>query len=345
MFETIILSGLCLGVVQVAAGIGIGLWIARRRQQAGTGDLQRAQQIAVDLDSITAEVSHSLQNHTDRVAALDERLRDEGSATGAQQGPVTELIVGVVGELLSANNQLVCDLEQSRSELAERMDELNEHRQQALTDQLTGLPNRRAFDSRLRDTAEAWRKRQSAATLLMIDVDHFKQFNDTHGHPAGDLALQTVAKALRSALRNHDHVARYGGEEFVAILPFTTLENALPAVNKALRAVNSTTINTPSGNTNVTISVGVAEFLPQEREEVLVERADQALYAAKEQGRNRAWAHTEGKCTELAIGPSPEDLQTTEIRQACDDLSASLASFMEETPHSDSATGEPELKA
>lgn len=343
MFTTILLTGIGLSVLQLAAGLGLGLWIARRRAEANGRDLQRAHRVATELDSITAEVGRSIDSHADQVRRLDERLREESQSAGEGRGPLTDLVVGVVGELLTANGRLSSALAQSRAELADRLDELNEHRQQALTDPLTGLPNRRAFDDRLRDGIEGWRKRRSAFSLMMIDVDHFKRFNDQHGHQAGDAALRAVADALRGALRNHDLVARYGGEEFAVILPFTTLELAGPAVAKALEAVATADIATPTGRVQATASIGLAAVMPQDSGETVVERADEALYAAKRGGRNQAWQHdgslispmaasqaANGSPAESAESAELLDTQPVELQLACNKLSASLESFMQD---------------
>lgn len=157
----------------------------------------------------------------------------------------------------------------------------------AMTDSLTQVPNRRA----LMDSAEQAlaRRGSSPLTLLMIDVDHFKRINDTHGHPVGDEVLRKVAALLKGRLRRHDFLGRYGGEEFCVIAPDTDTEGAW-ALAESLRAtIAGTPLATGRGELSVTVSIGVAQCLPNDVPELkaFLAEADAALYAAKQAGRNR----------------------------------------------------------
>ena len=146
----------------------------------------------------------------------------------------------------------------------------------ARTDPLTGVPNRRVWEEELPRELERARRMGTGLCLAMIDLDNFKTYNDRHGHQAGDLVLKEAASAWRAEVRSTDLLARYGGEEFVLLLPACALDDAVAIVER-LRAA------TPL----VTCSVGLAEWDFQEASADLVERADQALYAAKSEGRNR----------------------------------------------------------
>lgn len=161
-----------------------------------------------------------------------------------------------------------------------------------LTDALTVLPNRRGFDNRL---IEEWRRsirEQSPMSLLLIDIDHFKEFNDTYGHQQGDTAIQTVARILKSILkRPTDFAARWGGEEFAVILSNTDIHGAL-SVAEGIRANVETAVipdNRDVFNEKVTVSIGAASVQPSENGTMhaFIALADKALYAAKEAGRNR----------------------------------------------------------
>ncbi|MBU0516035.1 MAG: GGDEF domain-containing protein [Proteobacteria bacterium] len=158
-------------------------------------------------------------------------------------------------------------------------------------DALTGIPNRRYFDEFLkREWKRAAREKQSLA-LIMADIDHFKQFNDTYGHQEGDQCLIQVSRALSKALkRPGDLVARYGGEEFAAILPGTSLPDARLLAERMRAAVAARGIRHPTSPTSgVTVSLGVSALVPagDVEAQTLVEQADRALYQAKQQGRNR----------------------------------------------------------
>lgn len=162
---------------------------------------------------------------------------------------------------------------------------------EARTDVLTGLKNRRSFDEELHRQF-AQRQRQGIVfSLLLIDVDHFKQVNDTHGHLAGDLVLQAVARLLTKTLREMDLVYRFGGDEFAVICPGSRLHEAQTAAERIRQNVEKTPVPLKDGSTPVTLSVGVAEVVGSEVADGMLQRADEALYAAKHAGRNRVHLH------------------------------------------------------
>ena len=176
------------------------------------------------------------------------------------------------------------------SQVAERTRELSQANRQledlATRDALTGIANRRQFDDKLLELFRSFRRSQVPFTLMILDIDHFKQVNDKHGHALGDQVLRKLAELLEQKVRVTDVVARYGGEEFVALLPDTPAEpNARSVAEKIRKAVEQTEF--PGGLT-VTISVGLSEVSPDDADTgTLFERADQALYQAKNSGRNR----------------------------------------------------------
>lgn len=197
------------------------------------------------------------------------------------------------GELLHLTgvfNDMVRRLREGRAEL-----ELL-----SVTDELTGLSNRRRMISELdRELLRSARHGHSFA-ILMIDVDRFKSFNDTHGHPAGDAVLKRLALTLRQCVRDLDTVARYGGEEFMVILPETKTADA-SQVAERIRAnteADRFAPNDTSGELNVTLSIGFAVF-PGDGEgpDALIEAADQALYRSKQSGRNRVTAAKSPRAT------------------------------------------------
>ena len=171
--------------------------------------------------------------------------------------------------------------------LAEQLQKITELNQQlevlATTDSLTGLHNRRAFEHSLSLEVDIVERRSTPLSLVTIDVDHFKQINDNHGHAAGDKALQTIATLLTSSARNIDVVARIGGEEFAVILPNTDAASSLAAAER----MRATVANADWSDTPLTISLGIAMLLKSETASSLLARADKALYSAKQNGRNR----------------------------------------------------------
>lgn len=157
----------------------------------------------------------------------------------------------------------------------------------ALTDPLTKVANRRRLDLELRAFCEA-SPRQGA--LLMIDVDRFKAFNDTHGHQAGDLCLQQVAQRLTAHLRPCDLLARFGGEEFAILLPSVTAQEAASTAERLRAAIQARPFEADSAKVYVTVSIGIAALSSKTVPEALLAAADAALYAAKNAGRNRVYA-------------------------------------------------------
>ncbi|MDB5096692.1 MAG: diguanylate cyclase, partial [Cyanobacteria bacterium RYN_339] len=179
---------------------------------------------------------------------------------------------------------------------------LEDVKQQALRDGLTGLYNHAFFQQRLREEADRARRYQGAFSVILVDVDRFKRVNDEHGHQTGDQVLRLVADALRETLRQSDLAARYGGEEFVALLPETDAEGAVRTAERLREAIRALQINTLDGESigTVTASFGVACLEdPLESPAKLLQRADQALYRAKNSGRDRV-------CEAQALGLEPQ---------------------------------------
>jgi len=172
-------------------------------------------------------------------------------------------------------------------------------------DTLTSIPNRRQFDQFLVREWNRTRRDKIPFSILMIDVDHFKMYNDTHGHQQGDVALQTVASTIASSLkRKSDTAARWGGEEFAVLLPNTTLEGAMQVAEDIRRNIESAAIPVSGDDSyhHVTISMGVAQMLPDTDISIanLILQADMALYNAKDKGRNRVCAGSADDITEQA---------------------------------------------
>lgn len=165
----------------------------------------------------------------------------------------------------------------------------------AFIDGLTGIPNRRSFDDHIRAEWQRAMRSNTELSLLLIDIDHFKQYNDTYGHQAGDACLALIGKALLPSVhRPGDQVARYGGEEFVCVMPTTNLEGATQIGETLREAVNFLKIPHKSSSVcgHVTISVGGASIKPDKSTEIgdLVGAADANLYKAKSEGRDRVVA-------------------------------------------------------
>lgn len=197
--------------------------------------------------------------------------------------------------MLEANRRLEQQLQRTNNELDELRQQLETARQEASTDALTGLANRKAFDTALEECC-ATAAPGNGLCLIMADIDHFKRFNDSHGHLIGDKLLRFVANILKDSVKGQDLVARFGGEEFAILLPDTPLRGAL-AVAESLRArvqnqrLRRTDNQRPLGG--VTLSLGIACFRDGEAADTFVARADAALYQSKRLGRNRVTPETQ----------------------------------------------------
>ncbi len=168
--------------------------------------------------------------------------------------------------------------------------DLERIRKEAVTDGLTGLANRKSFDDQISRLWNDCRKHGNTFSLLLVDIDHFKSFNDTHGHQIGDQVLRLVAMTMINEVKGQDMAARYGGEEFAIILPGTNINAAKTVGDNLRKAIEQKEIvNKATGNQlgRITVSVGAAQFFSMESVEDLIFRADKALYASKNKGRNQ----------------------------------------------------------
>lgn len=206
-----------------------------------------------------------------------------------------QILLDCVDELLKGQRALGSKLSGSKDYLqmvksdSERLhDELNKVRLLSLTDEFTGLPNRRAFMRRLDDEMGRAQRYDTPLALVMLDLDEFKAINDSRGHAAGDEVLRCYATDVLSVFRHHDMVARYGGEEFSVLLPNTYGEDALSAMRKLQERADSVLCEHEGKKMKLpTFSAGLTLYMQGESPTTLIDRADRALYAAKRRGRNR----------------------------------------------------------
>lgn len=241
-----------------------------------------------DVHDATASYSGTLENVSERMSKIQkpEEMRE-----------IVQSVMSDTRTMLERNQKLEQELDKSSALMQDLQRDLEQVRKEAMTDGLTGLSNRKAFDAAISRVTEEAQTSNLTFTLLMVDIDHFKTFNDNYGHQIGDQVLRLVARTLVEGVKGRDISCRYGGEEFAIILPDTTLSAGVAVGNSLRKAVaTKDVINRSSGEKlgRITMSVGVAEFIPGERVDDLIERADAALYTAKHNGRNQ-----------VAAAPSP----------------------------------------
>lgn len=179
-------------------------------------------------------------------------------------------------------------------------DELREsekrYREMSITDSLTKLYNSRHFFRQLRQEVERAKRYEEPLSLILLDIDNFKGYNDTYGHLEGDRVLAVLAEVIRRNLRTADTAFRYGGEEFTIILPETEGENAVLVAERLRKGFEETVLSPlPRSEVHMTVSVGVAQYLPDELEDVFIKRADGAMYTAKTSGKNRVCLDRENR--------------------------------------------------
>lgn len=250
------------------------------------------------IHSTIQNVSGVVRNVKDATTEYSDKLGDMTVRVNAIKEPaqLQELLADMASDtknMITQNQKLEAELDHSSQIMEELQRNLEMVRREALTDGLTGLANRKCFDAELQRIAQESMASGQAFTLLMMDIDHFKSFNDNYGHLVGDQVLRLVSRTLTDGVKGRDVTARYGGEEFGIILPETNL-NAGVVVGNALRKsiASKDVINRTTGEklARITISVGVAEYAPGEDLHELIERADAALYTAKHNGRNQVAA-------------------------------------------------------
>ncbi|NOY66666.1 MAG: diguanylate cyclase [Gammaproteobacteria bacterium] len=227
---------------------------------------------ASDLDQLKIVVRERLETLEKHMGEFrnHEEQRDETS-----QEKITEL------------NIQIKDMEKDSEELRKNV---MKEREMALMDPLTEIKNRLAYDERIDQDYMRWKRYHSSLSLMVIDIDLFKKINDNYGHIAGDKVLHTVAQHLQNNIRETDFLARYGGEEFVIVMPDTTVAEGLNVAEKLRQEVEGCGFHYRGDDVCVTISCGVAEFSDEDTPDIAFEKADVAMYKAKESGRNRCMA-------------------------------------------------------
>lgn len=318
------------------------------KDKAGTFDSDAVLTGSREVDNesngnVENQVDTAYRSHLDSkrrdIQKLQSTLAEQVLGTIAQNEEFGVLLEVVLGELRQAGEgkeledlrwTLIREIEKltkGHHELAEQLDsthhylqliesdsrqlndELTRVRLLSLTDELTGLPNRRAFLRRIEDEVARVQRYGFPLSLALIDLDHFKQVNDKYGHAGGDEVLQSYSKNILSIFRHHDLVARYGGEEFAVLLPNTDAEGSLRALTKVKNRAGETRWQ---GNGDLipvpTFSSGVSLYKPGETASAFIERADKALYRAKRLGRNRVemdatYRHDDGSSGGTVNGP------------------------------------------
>ena len=262
-------------------------------------------QVKGEIEQVMAMIgaaAGSAYNYTENLANASEKL--DRADDGAGVRVIVESLVQATKEVERINKALEARLSASKLEITELQEILEAVRSESLTDPLTSLANRKSFDDTLVKALAAAQTRREPLSLMLMDIDHFKKFNDSYGHLTGDQVLRLVAIAVKQNVKGQDISARYGGEEFAVILPGTALRAAITVADQIRRAVmNKELLKRSTGEHlgRVTMSIGVATLGQGDTPQSLIERADVCLYAAKRSGRNRVIGEADPEATQAAL--------------------------------------------
>lgn len=259
----------------------------------------RADQAQAELRTMLAVFLERLTSMTETSGIFQGKL--EHSVKRIEEARSIEEIAPVLREVISATRamseeslqvrdelrSIKARTEATEAELNKLYTELNRLSNQARHDALTGVLNRQGMEEALEIEIARVRRKDSSLCLAMLDIDNFKKINDSRGHAAGDEALSHLAKVVREALRPQDTLARYGGEEFVVILPETTLDDGVHALQRLQRELTARLFLSGQDKILITFSAGVAQLGADETGLEALKRADLAMYQAKRAGKNR----------------------------------------------------------
>jgi diguanylate cyclase len=273
------------------------LKLLNERLDAFQSTLLAATEGHADQQSASRKLDHQLREHVDDLQSSVQQAADLDTLKSVLESRL-EGLIGTMDHHQQQRDQREQEVATRLQSLASRVAtmeqealgfrvHLEEQRQKALIDTLTGLPNRAAWNERLEHETDQLQRKPSILLLGILDLDHFKRINDGYGHLAGDKVLKIIAAQLRKRLRASDFIARFGGEEFVLLLPTTPIDEGLALLERLRESIEQCPFHFKGERVTITVSMGITVFGPGERSDAVLKRADQALYRAKHEGRNR----------------------------------------------------------
>lgn len=282
--------GLVVGVLLLFFGVATGFIAGRRGRDVGERDdvgvdRRRVLKMLRELATWTTEYRGGVSRYQQELVELrnDATMNNERESTNSSVLPLVE-------QIIQTNQHLQARLEAAEKQLEQQTQKIESYLSEARTDGLTGLANRRAFDKKLDEMFSVFKRTGNTFVLALVDIDHFKKINDTHGHQAGDSVLRQIATRMSLGIEDAILVSRFGGEEF-AILLQSPLRMAAAKMDTFRKACAAEMVDADGQDLTVTVSIGLSETRDDAIIGPLVRRADESLYAAKGIGRNRTYYH------------------------------------------------------
>lgn len=251
--------------------------------------IQRFEDEMIKIADVVESTGANASGNSEKLRFLSTELKRSASGNPAI-GALMDSVLSVAKSVREANERLEDQLAKSSDEVVTLRRNIENIQQEAMLDPLTGVKNRKTFDTEIVRLMREAKDGGQPLALIMADVDHFKQFNDRWGHQTGDHVLRLVADVMNANIKGQDVLARYGGEEFAIILPDTTIANAVMLADRIRKAVESRRLKKRRTDEDLgvlTLSMGAALLRWSDTVESFIERADSFLYAAKNAGRNR----------------------------------------------------------
>jgi diguanylate cyclase len=286
---------LVASLAQCAMVLILGALLMRRKPTATAGQPSVAE-VLVEIQQVAQQRSGDEAVATPLLEEISKAVRGGSNSRDAMLGAITQAI---------QISQLKGKLAHAEQQLEDQARRIEFHVAESRVDPLTTLANRRALDEELTRRFSETKRTGHRFCVMLVDIDHFKRFNDSFGHHAGDQALRQVSTILRATMREMDLIARYGGEEFAIVLPATDLSQGRCAAERARTGFERATFEIDGKPQTITVSIGLAEAMKDETISLLLRRADASLYAAKAHGRNATFCHESGELKRVSA-PSSE---------------------------------------
>jgi diguanylate cyclase len=249
-----------------------------------------------DIFRVTLSTNNSASDYSDKLEEYSNKLHEANDLSQLQN--FIEDIIKDTNKMAESSRQLNQELEEATSQIQTLNKQLEETEREVLLDALTGLNNRKAFDRKINDLCEKFDKDEGFFSVVMLDIDFFKKFNDQYGHQVGDEVLRIVGSHLKKNLKGKDFPSRYGGEEFIVLMPDTNLGKAYIVAEQIRENISKKRLKIKKTGQvigNITASLGVSEIREGDTAISVVERADSALYLAKNSGRNNVKSEKDEK--------------------------------------------------